>query len=394
MCVAETLRKLITLLSLALVTCFVPLAIASSQRQTAENSPTAAVCRVHNQLGGFANVGSGTLVDKTDDEREGLVLTCWHLFREGMGQVVVEFPDGRTHGARVVALDENADLAALAIANPRIEPASVHLETGPGRLAACGFGQTGQLRCAVGANIGASQAPGQTNLLIDNAVRSGDSGGGVFDAEGRLVAVVWGERDGVTYASCGTPLRDFLGRVMGRRTQFVMNCPNGLCPRPLPSQPAVPRAPSHGSDGRAPAPGSGTGQLAPRAMLPLDPGTGEHSIINDPRFDELATAIDKLRTDKQDRGDYVTRDELQLVETEQSARHESLLERLKVIAVGGSPSVGRAAGAAAVSLLGLSGPAGWAVLAAGTVGGWLVGRRMKRKLDGAGGRRRPFRNKQ
>lgn len=391
--VANALRKWAALLSWVVLVCYAPVAEATS--------PAAAVCRVHNQLGGVVNVGSGTLVDKTDDGREGLVLTCWHLFREGTGQVVVEFADGRTHGARVVALDENADLAALAIANPKMEPVSVNLGSDSRfqknvtrRLAACGFGQTGQMRCAVGENIGASQAPGQMNLLIDNPVRSGDSGGGVFDAEGRLVAVVWGERDGVTYASCGGPLRDFLDRVLGRRTQFVVNCPNGLCPRPLLPQRAGPRAPSHGSDGRAPAPGLGTSRLAPQAMLPLDPGTGEHSIVDDPRFDELAGAIAKLRTTKQDRGDYVRRDEFEHIKTENTSRHESLLERLKVLAAGGSPSVGRAAGAAAVSLLGLSGPAGWAVLAAGTVGGWLVGRRMKRKLDGAGGRRRPFRKQQ
>ena len=306
-------RILTAALSLVVVVCHAPLAEA--------NSP-AAVCRVHNQLGGFANVGSGTLVDKTEDGREGLVLSCWHLFREGTGQVVVEFADGSSHGARVVALDENADLAALAIANPRTEPVGVNLEPGQGtgRLAACGFGQTGQLRCVAGANVGESRAPGQMSLLVDNAVRSGDSGGGVFDAEGRLVAVVWGERDGVTYASCGTPLRDFLERVLGRRTQFVVNCPNGLCPRPLRPQRAGPSP--------APAPGPGTGRLAPEPMLPLDPGTGEHSIIDDPRFDELAEAIEELRTAKQDRGDYVIRTELDRFETENTSRHESLLARI------------------------------------------------------------------
>ncbi len=162
-------------------------------------STGSAVCRVHNRLGGFANVGSGTLVDKTEDGREGLVLTCWHLFREGTGQVVVQFDDGRSHGARVVALDRNADLAALAIANPRAEPVGVNLTIGrQAKLSACGFGQTGQYRCAVGINGGESRAPGQTSLLVNNGVRSGDSGGGVFDEQGRLVAVVWGERDGVT----------------------------------------------------------------------------------------------------------------------------------------------------------------------------------------------------
>ncbi len=249
-------------------------------------STGSAVCRVHNRLGGFANVGSGTLVDKTEDGREGLVLTCCHLFREGTGQVVVQFDDGRSHGARVVALDRDADLAALAIANPRAEPVGVNLTIGrQAKLSACGFGQTGQYRCAVGIYGGESRAPGQTSLLVNNGVRSGDSGGGVFDEQGQLVAVVWGERDGVTYASCGTPLRDFLGRVLGRRTQLVVNCPNGLCPQLLPPERA------------GPSPGPGTGRLAPQAVLPHDPGTGQHSIIDNPRFDELAAAIDRPRTE-------------------------------------------------------------------------------------------------
>jgi hypothetical protein len=318
------------------------------------------MCRVHNRHGGSASVGSGTLVDKTDDGREGLVLTCWHLFREGTGQVVVQFTDGRTHGARVVALDQAADLAALAIGNPRAEPVGVnHSVARHAKLTACGFGQTGQYRCAVGTNIGESHSAGQTSLLIGDAVRSGDSGGGVFDEQGQLVAVVWGERDGVTYASGGAPLRNFLGRVLGPRTALVANCPNGLCP--------LPQAPQRAG----PPPGPGTGRLAPDMLVP--------------RYEELAAAIERLRAEKLDR------DEWQRHQNDSTARHESLVERLRTVAAERSPAVGKAAGAAAVSLLGLSGPAGWAVLAAGTVGGWLVGRRMRRKLRGAGGRRRPFR---
>ena len=63
------------------------------------------------------DIGSGTLVDKSDDGREGLVLTCAHLFSEGVGTVVVEFPGGKSHGAKVVAIDREADLAALAISD-------------------------------------------------------------------------------------------------------------------------------------------------------------------------------------------------------------------------------------------------------------------------------------
>jgi len=339
---------------------FVVIALACSAAAYGQ-SPRWAACRVQNHVGNAANVGSGTLVDKTEDGREGLILTCWHLFREGTGQIVVTFADGRSHAARVVALEQGADLAALAIANPRAEPVDVSFSVASqSKLSACGFGQNGKYLCAVGAKSGESHAVGQTSLLINNAVRSGDSGGGVIDEQGHLVAVVWGERDGVTYASCGAPLRDFLGRALGGRARQVVNCPDGLCPR----------------------------KQTPPQILRTDPSASD---ALDPRFDKLAEAIDRLQKEKQDRGDYLTRGELQRFESDSTARHESLLQRLQGLASVGNPAVGKAAGAAAVSLLGLSGPAGWAVLAAGTVGGWLAGRFMRRKLRGAGGRRRPFR---
>jgi hypothetical protein len=36
----------------------------------------------------------------------------------------------------------------------------------------------------------------------------------------------------------------------------------------------------------------------------------------------------------------------------------------------------------ATSALGVSGPAGWGIIAAASIGGWLVGRRLKRKAQG------------
>src|SRR5690606_39016998 len=86
-----------------------------------------------------------------------------------------------------------------------------------GNLTACGFGPIGAYRCVAGPTLGYTEGPGQTSVRIGGAVRSGDSGGGVFDNRGRLVAVVWGESGGVTYASTGRPLGRFLERVLGRR---------------------------------------------------------------------------------------------------------------------------------------------------------------------------------
>lgn len=329
--------------------------------------PAEASCRVYNQHSGFSNVGSGTLIDCADNPRSGLVLSCWHLFREGTGKVVVQFASGRTYGARVVALDESADLAALVIANPLVQPVKVAFELEPrANLTACGYGQSGQYRCVSGLAVGTSDQQGQTSVLLGNAVRTGDSGGGVFNERGQLVAVVWGQRDGVTYASCGRPLRNFVGRVLGRKQQVVLNCPNGLCPRPAIPEPALPLTPI---------------PRQPQQSQILD--REESSIFRDSRLDRLSADVERLERDKQPSGDYATRQQL-------DSQQASILEKVKSLASSRSAGVGKHVGSKIATALRLSGPAGWAVLAVGTVGGWLVGRGMKNRLNDARGRRRPF----
>jgi hypothetical protein len=298
--------------------------------------PTAASCRVFNRLAQFNNVGSGTLVDITEDETEGLVLTCAHLFAEGVGQIVVEFPQGKSHGAKLVAIDRGADLAALAISKPDGPRAPVKFEVAKNQtVRACGFGSSGVYRCATGPVVGEVSDSEQVSVLIGDAVRSGDSGGGVFDSDGNLVAVVWGEAGGVTYASGGAPLRSFLDRVLGRRTAFVYACPGGTCPRPR-TPIFTPRAP-----------------ISP-AVPPTEVGS--------PVLDELRRRIVALEQSKQDRGDYVTRGEL-----------SSFLNE----------SANSLPDAVAKPQAGITGLAGWGVVGVTTVGGWLAGRLMRR----FGGRR-------
>jgi hypothetical protein len=306
--------------------------------------PQGALCRVNNRLASASNVGSGTLVDKSEDGREGLILTCAHLFTEGVGQVVVVFPGGKSHGAKLVAIDREADLAALAISNPAGESAAISFDLEQSQaVRACGFGPHGEYACAEGPVVGQASSTGQVSVMIGDAVRSGDSGGGVFDEQGNLVAVVWGEAGGMTYASTGPPLRSFLDRVLGRRTGYVYTCPGGVCPRPF------------GGGGVANTPSSST-------PPPAHAG-------GSPRWDELERRVAALEQGKQVRGDYVTRGEL--------------AEYLPRSEVGGLVAKPQAAGKI-LELLGISGPAGWGVVAATSVGGWLLGRLMKR---GAGGRR-------
>jgi hypothetical protein len=327
----------------------------------------AAVCRVHNGLpGGATNVGSGTLIDVTADRTRGLVLTCAHLFTEGCGQTVATFPSGRSHGALLIGVDRGADLAALEIANPQETPAAIgSLEAAPEFLTACGFGPAGAFRCVAGSVVGVAESSGQVSLKLAGAVRSGDSGGGAFDGEGRLVGVIWGQRDGVSYVTSGGPLKRFVEQVLGRRqapasqTWTAPVCPNGQCP--LVQQPVRSQAPSLGGC---------SGNCDCRRQLV-----------------EVLPRVDALERTKQERGEYLTRgdlsayapvDRLTSIEKESRERHESVLAKLKAI----TPGVG----ALATTALGVSGPSGWGIVAGASIGSWLVGRRLARRR-GVGGRR-------
>jgi len=356
------------------------------------------VCRIHNRLSGSSSLGSGTLIDRSADGREGLILTCAHLFHEGVGDVVVTFANGQTHGAKLVHADNQADLAALAIANPRVEPAKVLLAMPQqGTLHACGYGPQGVFRCAVGPPVGQAAGQGQLSLLIGDRVRSGDSGGGVFDSQGRLVAVIWGEAQGVTYASYGRPLQKFLSRVLGRSTTATAGCLNGVCPlQPPRSQPRW--QPSNNNEGltlqqKVAANGKKIDSLAQglqeareqsnKALAAADNLLAITGEIND----RLANREQQPLATQPDLDKFARREDLARVEADSTQRHASLLDRIGELAQASGAGVGRAAGKAAVGLLGLSGPAGWGVLAAMTVGGWAIGRRMQRPTHGAGGRR-------
>ena len=113
-----------------------------------------------------------------------------------------------------------------------------------GTLTACGFGPNGQFRGIRGNITGQATAVGTQfpSLTIQGAVRPGDSGGGVLNAAGQLVGIVWGRRDGVTYATCGQPVREFLKRILGRESLAkqppIANSPQSPAPNPTVDWPA------------------------------------------------------------------------------------------------------------------------------------------------------------
>lgn len=323
-----------------------------------------AACRVLNHLpGGATNVGSGTLVDVTPSGARGLILTCAHLWSEGAGQVVVEFADGRTHGARLVAIDRAADLAALEIANPRAAAAAISPLASAPQLTACGFGPAGAFRCVRGEVLGEVESAGQVSAKIAGAVRSGDSGGGAFDDQGRLAGVVWGEADGVTYASTGGPLRRFLGRVLGRRLEGapatantpLAACPDGRCPltapalTPAPIQVSPPNREASPRRGDAVACDCGCDGACCRDRPQSLDGLAS-------RPSRAAGSNDAAAAERSPVG---------------SPLGEAHGERLN--------GTGAGLAAAAMAALGISGPAGWGVLAGASAASWLAGRWLRRR---------------
>ena len=216
-----------------------------------------ATCRILHETGRGRSWGSGTLV-RTDDAR-CVVLTCAHLFRDGVGRTRIWFPGGNRLDANLAGIDQQHDLAALAI-NIESDERAVDLATSspqPGEVVfGCGYGQTGSFRCQGGTVIGfgyshhgtapsrrvpSNALPTGTasseTLMFAGAARQGDSGGGVFNGAGRLVAVVWETDESRTMATTTCHVRQFL-KSLALRTQGRRKRPLSKHAPPSPASPS------------------------------------------------------------------------------------------------------------------------------------------------------------
>ena len=186
------------------------------------SSPHPAVVRVIVPDGDGVSLGSGALVGVT--QTHGLVLTNWHVVRDvvhdGVGQIVVAFPDGFRSGATLLGTDRDWDLAALAIWRPRVEPIRLAARPPvPGEpLQIAGYGP-GSYRTATGRCI-QYVSPGGNHpfemVELSAAAREGDSGGPILNQRGELAGVLFGSVDGRTTGSHSRPVRRFLASVSGR----------------------------------------------------------------------------------------------------------------------------------------------------------------------------------
>jgi hypothetical protein len=165
--------------------------------------------------GEATSYGSGTLVDVRDEY--GLVVTNWHVVRDGTGEVEVIFPDGFRSKARPLKVDADWDLAALVIWRPTAAPVKLAgTAPQPGeQLTICGYG-SGNYRAATGRctqyYAPAENLP-QHMVELDVEARQGDSGGPIFNARSELAGVLFGAGQGTTLGSFGGRVENFLASL-------------------------------------------------------------------------------------------------------------------------------------------------------------------------------------
>lgn len=190
-------------------------------------------CRIYveENASGVSSIGSGTLIAKNDTN--GLVLTCGHIFDDGVRSITVSFPDGSRYGGRLVGMDRARDLAAVLVKTPTTEPAAVNESELTQTVTVNGFGGDGRFRQASGNIVGEAvdRQDGHTSTIASVGVRSGDSGGGVFNAHNELIGVLWGCESGRTYFTSGEQVTVFLAQCWGGR------CPVGPQYRPAATRP-------------------------------------------------------------------------------------------------------------------------------------------------------------
>jgi hypothetical protein len=332
------------------------------------NLDSSAHCRISIDDG---TLGSGTLVDR--DAATGLVLTCAHLFDDSSGQIVVTLPQAGRFAARILEIDRTNDLAAVAIRRPEADPLQVADGEPVGMLTACGYGPAGVFRAIRGSITGRATIVGADvpSTTIAGAVRPGDSGGAILNAQGQLAGVIWGQRDGQTYATCGRTVFEFLNRIRSKRL-----CAPTVATTPSSGQPpALPGVPSPDFDWKA-----WTTELDARlrALDAKKQDRGEylqHGDLNGYLRTDDAT---KLNTA------FATRAEVDGKVGVLTSRFEtvssaiaSVREHLEHALIDrGGLAQGMSAGKLAVGALGLSGPLAVAVV----IAGGLVGRRVKSRL--------------
>lgn len=275
------------------VACWIWLAAAIALGGT----PEAASVRVN--IPGAA--GSGVAISPD------LIVTNCHVveWRHRDDLVVTSHADDSRRKAATIALDAEADVALVHVPGAAYDPvpiaptppegSEVHL-LGWGRRGILARGAGRILRRAMGHRTPRGQVP---VMLCHLASEPGDSGGGIFDASGHLVALNWGAIS-ATGQSLSTP-SEYITRLVEDYRQHACgggSCPTG--PRQTAGSAYGPPAPKFPVQRPAPSPDAialprpTQEPSTPPALVPVAPVASG---------DAIAVAIlDKIATDPRFRG--------------------------------------------------------------------------------------------
>jgi S1-C subfamily serine protease len=208
-----------------------PAAIATARPAAATASgPRPGVARVSASRGPVSDIGSGVLVES--GESHGIVLTNWHVVRDAREQITVHWPDGTKTPGRLLAWDATWDLAAIKVPRPAAEPVTITASAPRigDPITIAGFGPEGRYREQTGAVTDyLSPARHSTRQLVEmrGTARKGDSGGPMFNAQGELAGVLFGQADGLTIGPCSTRVAIFLAGIP--RPPVASACADGRC---------------------------------------------------------------------------------------------------------------------------------------------------------------------
>jgi len=193
--------------------------------------------------------GSGVLVKWGS---RVVVLTASHVIRNAKRNIYVLFHTGqRVKVKKVLKYDSTWDCAVLDVDVPAgINPAQVAYDSSvyfnkDTRLETAGYGPNNKLAINEGMFMGYMTTSGTVEsgpddwMLVSGYVREGDSGGPVFDNQGRVVGILWGKGKDKPEIICIQPgrIHAILNEILAEELAYI------FAQRPTPPQAPLVRVP-------------------------------------------------------------------------------------------------------------------------------------------------------